>query len=70
MTISQPNDGQSSPEELKVQDDHKYEIQIDGKRYHVTVSVMTGAELRKVPGELSGPSVTCLRSLKASPTSR
>ena len=55
MTITGPGDGQSSPEELDVHDDEKYEIQIDGKYYHVAQSVMTGAELRKVPDEPIGP---------------
>lgn len=55
MTISDASDGQRSPEELQAHDDHKYEIQIDGKHHHVTASVMTGAELRKVPDEPIGP---------------
>ena len=55
MTIAAPGDGQSGPEELEVHDDQKYEIQIDGKYYHVAQSVMTGAELRKVPDEPIGP---------------
>ena len=47
MVEEQQNERRGDPE--------KYEIQIDGKHYHVEQEEMTGAELRKVPDEPLGP---------------
>ena len=47
MVEEQQNEPRDHPE--------KYEIQIDGKHYHVAQRVMTGDELRKVPDEPIGP---------------
>lgn len=52
MTVSGPDDRQgSTPQELVVPIDQKFEIQIDRKHYQVGKDEMTGAELRQVPAE-------------------